>query len=135
MEQQALKAVPLAQQVSELPPFAMIIFAVTLAVIFGVRYLGLFNGGRAAPEESKAAAPVAAVIVDPSALNRLTAAGEALNMTLMETNKLAREKNQIDKEKNENDEERVRVDRLMATELGQLREEVRITRELNRRER
>jgi hypothetical protein len=27
---------------------------------------------------------VAAVIVDPTALNRLTAAGEALNMTIME---------------------------------------------------
>lgn len=139
MEQQALNAVPLAQQISELPPLAIIVFGATLALIVAVRYLGLFNGARAAPAESKTAAPVAAVIVDPSALNRLTAAGEALNMTLIETNKVIREGNEIarvgneiSKEKHETAEEMNRSTKLIAIELDRIREELRIQREVRR---
>jgi hypothetical protein len=50
--------------------------------------------------------------------NRLTAAGEGLNMTLMEALQVAKEKN--------------RVDTLMATELDRIREELRIQRESRR---
>lgn len=121
MAQQVSELPPLAQQVSELPPLAMVVFAATLALIVAVRYLGLFAGARATPASGASAAPVAAVIVDPSALNRLTAAGEALNMTLMEIIQVAKEKN--------------RVDSLMATELDRLREELRIQREIGRRDR
>jgi hypothetical protein len=106
----------------------MVVFAATLALIVAVRYLGLFAGGKATPEKAASSAQVAAVIVDPSALNRLTAAGEALNMTLMESNKIARERNEIDEERN-------RVYRLVATELDRIREELRIQREIGRRER
>jgi transcriptional/translational regulatory protein YebC/TACO1 len=107
------------EQLDNLPPLAIIVFGVTLAVIFGVRYLGLFAGANAAPEKSMATAQVAAVIVDPTALNRATAAVEALNMTFMEMNMVAKEK--------------TRVDRETAEELSNLREEIRIHRELQRR--
>lgn len=109
------------QQLSELPPLALAVFGATLAVIFGVRYLGLLSGGKTPPEKSSSVAQVAAVIVDPTALNRLTAAAEALNMTLVEGIQVAKEK--------------IRVDNLMATELDRIREELRIQREIGRRER
>jgi hypothetical protein len=121
MAQEVSDLAPLAQQVSELPPLAMVVFAATLALIIGVRYLGLFAGGKATPEKAASSAQVAAVIVDPTALNRLTAAGEALNMTLMEAVAVTKEK--------------TRVDNLMATELDRIREELRIQREIGRRER
>ena len=109
------------EQLSELPPLAIIVFGATLAVIFGVRYMGLLSGAKAPPEKSAASAQVAAVIVDPTALNRLTATGEALNMTLMESNQIAKEK--------------IRIESIMATELDRIREELRIQREIGRRER
>ncbi|KGE79613.1 hypothetical protein LW14_28285, partial [Rhizobium sp. H41] len=56
---------------------ALITFGATLAIIFGVRYLGLWQGAKAAPAASQAAAQVAAVIVDPTALNNATRALEA----------------------------------------------------------
>lgn len=58
------------EQLANLPTPALITFGATLAVIFGVRYLGLWQG-------AKAAAQVAAVIVDPTALNNATRALEA----------------------------------------------------------
>lgn len=109
------------EQLSELPPLAIIVFGATLAVIFGVRYMGLLSGAKAPPEKSASSAQVAAVIVDPTALNRLTATGEAINMTLMEMNSVFKEK--------------TRVDSMMATELDRIREEMRIQREIGRRER
>jgi hypothetical protein len=105
-------------QLSDLPPLAIVVFGATLALIFGVRYLGLFAGANTTPEKSAAAAPVAAVIVDPSALNRATAALEAFNMTVIESNQIAKEK--------------TRVDNLMAIELDRIREELRIQREVRR---
>jgi hypothetical protein len=109
------------QQLSELPPLALAVFGATLAVIFGVRYLGLLSGAKTPPEKAASMAQVAAVIVDPTALNKASAAVEALNMTLMEAVMVAKEK--------------TRVDNLMATELDRIREELRIQREIGRRER
>jgi hypothetical protein len=60
------------EQLADLPPLAIITFGVTVAIIFGVRHLGLWQGSR--PVEP--AAQVAAVIVDPTALNKATAAVE-----------------------------------------------------------
>lgn len=109
------------EQLSDLPPLALAFFGATLAVIFGVRYLGLLSGERTPPEKSSSTAQVAAVIVDPTALNRLTAAAEAMNMTFIEAIQVAKEK--------------IRVDNLMAIELDRIREELRIQREIARRER
>lgn len=63
------------EKLADLPPAALITFGVTLAIIFAVQRLGLWQGQRAAP--STDSAQVAAVIVDPSALNKATAALEA----------------------------------------------------------
>lgn len=65
------------EQLANLPTPALITFGATLAIIFGVRYLGLWQGAKSAPATSPAAAQVAAVIVDPTALNNATRALEA----------------------------------------------------------
>lgn len=109
------------EQLSDLPPLALAFFGATLAIIFGVRYLGLLSGEKTPPEKSSSTAQVAAVIVDPTALNRLTASAEAMNMTFIEAIQVAKEK--------------IRVDNLMAIELDRIREELRIQREIGRRER
>ncbi|MBZ5757970.1 hypothetical protein LAV84_04945 [Rhizobium sp. VS19-DR104.2] len=108
-------------QLANLPPLAVVVFGATLALIFGVRYLGLLSGAGAPSEKSQSTAQVAAVIVDPSALNKLSAAGEALNMTIMESNQIAKEKTRVEKQ--------------LAEELDNIREELRIQREISRRER
>lgn len=105
-------------ELDKLPTPALIAFGSVLALIFAVRYLGLFQGQSASPEKSAAAAQVAAVIVDPSALNKATAAVEALNMTLMEMNSIAREG--------------VREHSALNEELDRIREELRIQREVSR---
>lgn len=64
------------EKLAELPPAALITFGVTLAVIFAVQRFGLWAGQRAVPAADKA--QVAAVIVDPAALNKASASGNAL---------------------------------------------------------
>lgn len=64
------------EKIADLPPTALITFGAVLALIFGVRYLGLFQGQSSAADKG-GTAEVAAVIVDPSALNKATAALEA----------------------------------------------------------
>ncbi len=66
------------EQLASLPPLAIVVFGATLALIFAVRYMGLLSGASAPPEKSQTSAQVAAVIVDPTALNRLSATGEAI---------------------------------------------------------
>lgn len=97
------------------------LFAVGIVIGIGllVRYFGLMQGQRAGPEHGASSAQVAAVIVDSSALNRGTAALEALNMTLTETNAIGRET--------------ARSHKIMAEELDRIREELRIQREVSRR--
>lgn len=64
------------QQIANLPLPALLALGVTLGAIVGARWLGILQGQRAAPP-SAAAAQVAAVVVDPTALNKATAALEA----------------------------------------------------------
>lgn len=64
------------EKLADAPPLAIVAFGVTLAVIFGVRFLGLFAGVNAGPDKARAAAQVATVIVDPTALNKATVAVE-----------------------------------------------------------
>lgn len=104
------------EKLADLPPLALVVFGGTLAIIVAVRYLGLWAGQNAAPEKSSANAQVAAVIVDPAALNKATAAVEAHTAALREALDL--------------------IDLLaknaghMATELNRIREEMRIQREI-----
>jgi hypothetical protein len=108
------------EQLGSLPMPALITFGAVLAVIFGVRYFGLWQGQQHTPTSSAASAQVAAVIVDPTALNKATHAVEALTDVLADAVAVAKEK--------------IRVDTILATELDRIREEMRIQRELNRRE-
>ena len=104
------------EKLADLPPLAVVIFGATLAVIFAVRYLGLWSGKNATPEKSSASAQVAAVIVDPTALNRASAALEAHNALMVEQNNLSREN--------------IRLVSEIGDEIGRVREEMRISREL-----
>ena len=67
------------ENLTDLPPLALIALGVTLALIFGVRFLGLFAGTNAEPSAKASGAQVAAVIVDPTALNNATEAVRALS--------------------------------------------------------
>jgi len=107
------------EQLSNLPPLAIIVFGATLAVIFGVRYLGLMSGGSMPIEKSAAAAQVAAVIVDPTELRKATVALESHTRA---THRLADVMVEMTRS----------VDDL-ADEAGKVREEIHITRELSRR--
>lgn len=60
----------LLKLLQSLPMPALLVFAAVLAVVIGVRYLGLWQGQHAAPAASAGAAQVAAVIVDPTALTK-----------------------------------------------------------------
>lgn len=105
------------QQIANLPPMALITFGAVLAVIFAVRYLGLLQGQRAAPAGA-AAAQVAAVVVDPTALNRATSALDAHTEALRDLTEEVHEGN--------------RTLKLLAQETDRIREELRIQRELRR---
>lgn len=74
------------EKLADLPPAALITFGAVLAVIFAARHLGLLQGQKAAPAADKA--QVAAVIVDPTALNKATAAAEAVAEALRALGKL-----------------------------------------------
>lgn len=105
------------EKLADLPPAALITFGVTLAVIFAVQRFGLWQGQKATPSTENA--QVAAVIVDPSALNRLST--EVGNL-VSAVNSLI-----------EIGEEMAKAESHMATELGRIREELRIQREISRR--
>ncbi|MGX5719947.1 hypothetical protein [Shinella zoogloeoides] len=105
------------EKLADLPPTALITFGVTLAVIFAVQRFGLWAGQRAVPSSDKA--QVAAVIVDPSALNRLSdEVGKlvAVMSSLVEVG-----------------EELTKTESHVAVELDRIREELRIQREISRR--
>lgn len=64
------------QQIANLPLPALLALGATLGAILGVRWWGLSQSGKI-PNQPAPAAQVAAVVVDPTALNRATAALEA----------------------------------------------------------
>lgn len=77
----------LVELVQGLPLPALIVFAAVLALIVGVRHLGLLQGINAGPKKSEATAQVAAVIVDPTALT--AAAGEVAGLSVTITEAMA----------------------------------------------
>lgn len=84
------------QKLSELPPLAIITLGVTLAITWGARKFDSTADAATSSEKAANAATVAAVIVYPTALNRPSAAGEALNASLIEMNLINREMSRID---------------------------------------
>lgn len=65
------------KELGDLPPWAIVVFAITLAFIYAARYFGL-SAGKAAAKSPDSGAAVAAVIVDPKPLTRSSEAGERL---------------------------------------------------------
>lgn len=106
------------EKLLELPPLAIITFGAVLALIFGVRYLGLWQGqnSTAAPA---GAAQVAAVIVDPTALTAAAAEVAGLSVAVHELVHAVKEAGVQHKR--------------TAEELDAIREELRIQREISRR--
>lgn len=74
---------------TDLPPVALIAFGVALAIIFAINRFGWLQGQKAAPAGASQA-QVAAVIVDPTALNHASASVEGLTMAIIEANAIAR---------------------------------------------
>lgn len=107
------------EDLDKLPLPLLIAMGLGLAVILAVRYFGLMSGERASPEKASSYAQVASVIVDPSALNRLTEQAGKLTAVLEDMVEQAKEK--------------IRVDNILAIELDRIREELRIQREISRR--
>ncbi len=105
------------QQIANLPLPALLALGVTLGAIVGARWLGILQGQRVAPQ-SAATAQVAAVVVDPTALNKATAALEAHTEALRDLTEEVHDGN--------------RTLKLLAQETDRIREELRIQRELSR---
>jgi hypothetical protein len=76
----------LSELVQSLPLPALLVFAFVLALIVGVRYLGLLQGLKASPSASESTAQVAAVIVDPTALTAAAAEVAGLAVAITEAN-------------------------------------------------
>jgi len=68
---------------TDLPPVALVALGVTLAIIFAINRFGWMQGAKAVPAAA-AQAQVAAVIVDPTALNRASTSVEALTVSIKE---------------------------------------------------
>jgi hypothetical protein len=108
----------LAKFISALPQPASLVFVTMLAVVVGIARLGVLKGRDLDPAKGVPAAQVAAVVVDPTALNALTAAvlkQTAVMEEMLETGK-----------------DLARTFDHMAIELDRVREELRIQREVRR---
>ncbi len=106
------------EKLFDLPPLALVTLGATLAVIFAARWLGLVTGERSGPINSPAAAQVAAVIVDPTALLKATAAVEEHTATMKQQIRVGEELAK-------------HLDHL-GIEMDRMREELRIRREIER---
>jgi len=106
------------QQLANLPAPALITFGAVLAVIFAVRYLGLWQGRQASPSATTNAAQVAAVIVDPTALNKASTAVEGHTEATRQLTKVCEQLAEHVKHLHE--------------ETDRIREELRIQREIRR---
>jgi hypothetical protein len=67
------------------------VLAVSLAVIWVLSRLGFLKGKSTPPAERQDAREIAAMVVDSGAIKSLSSAIEATNITLAESNKIARE--------------------------------------------
>lgn len=103
-------------------PWALGIFAAVLALILGVRHLGLWQGQKNGPSATTTQAQVAAVIVDPSALDRLSGEISGLAIAQTEANKIAREQLKFAQD---GAQEAINVSRQAVREVAQLHVEVR----------
>lgn len=106
---------------SSLPPWALFIFAVSVAIIVSVVWLGQWRGSRA-PAGTRPV-ELAMATVDGTALKQVAAAIEALNVTLVENRRDHRESARVT-------EQHIKA---IIRELGELREELRKQGEASRK--
>lgn len=106
------------QQIANLPLPALLALGATLGAVIGVRWLGIAQGAKSAQQPAGPSAQVAAVVVDPSALNKATTALEAHTSALLKGIDTLRETN--------------RHIETLSIEADRIREELRIQRELRR---
>lgn len=107
------------EELAKLPPLSLTVFGAVLAVIFAARHLGLLQGLKAPSGSGSSGAQVAAVIVDPTALNRASDELAKLTETLRRMSEIGE------------DVEKAHLGATRAIEG--LREELYIQRELGRR--
>jgi len=106
------------EAVGHLPLPAAVAFAAVLAAVIGVSWRGILKGRENDPARDTPAAQVAAVIVDPTALNALTAAVTKLTNVI--------------EEMRDPGKDLAKTFDHMAIELDRVREEMRIQREVRR---
>lgn len=75
------------QEISSLPPLAIIAFGISLGILYFVTKGGFSSGQRASPTSDSSTAQVAAVIVDSTALKLATAAIEGQTMEMINIRK------------------------------------------------
>lgn len=105
-------------QLDKMPPLAVVVFGITVGIFFVVRYMGISAGKSSTPSSSQSSAQVAAVIVDPTALNNATQALKEHTECLGEVSHVLRDAGGAMAR--------------MAIEMDRIREELRIQRELSR---
>lgn len=103
------------EQIANLPLPAMIAFGATLGAVMAARWLGIIQGGKVADAQSPSA-QVAAVVVDPTALNKASKA-------LEDHTEIVRKGIDVLRETNRHLEK-------LGVESDRIREELRIQREL-----
>jgi len=80
----------LLKLIQALPLPALMVFAAVVGIIFGVRHLGLLQGMNGQGGGAEAKAQVAAVIVDPTALNKAADEVAGLTVAITDANVTAR---------------------------------------------
>lgn len=123
------------EQLANLPPLALVVFGITSAIIFAVHRLGITFGSSSPAASPAVAAQVAAVIVDPTALNKATSALEAHTEAQRAQTKALESQSAMLRKLMQGGEEMTRAIEHMSTEYDRLREEMRIHREIGRRDR
>jgi hypothetical protein len=108
----------LIEFVGHLPAPAAVAFAAVLAAVVGVSWRGILKGKEIDPARDVPAAQIAAVVVDPTALNALTAAVVKLTEIIEGIREPGRDL--------------AKTFDHMAIELDRVREEMRIQREVRR---
>jgi hypothetical protein len=115
------------EQLANLPPYALVAFGGTLALIVAVQRFG-FLSGASSGQKGQSAATVAAVVVDSTELRKATVALESHTLV---SNRLVSALEGVGKSV-EGVERSIDA---LAQEADRVREELRIARELARRER
>lgn len=76
---------------SSLPPWAIVLLVVSLAVIIVVGRFGFTNGKKTTAADASRTVELAMATIDPAAIRQVAAAIESVGVALAETNRIMRE--------------------------------------------